>query len=118
MLPVLSVSSWWSLPPPGWELCLRSRLDWSLLLGRYHLRANYLIPTGALIQEETAVCGLCDPTCLLGCLQAAHQECLVLTAPSYASVVLERCATQRLGLVSVRQDTVVHPAKWVSSWTL
>lgn len=49
-----------------------------------------------------------DPTAW----KAAHQECLVLTAPSYASVVLERRATQRLGPVSVPQDTVVHPAKW------
>lgn len=39
------------------------------------------------------------------------------TAPSYASVALEKGATQRLGPVSVPQDTVVHPAGSVSSWT-
>lgn len=70
------------------------------------------------ICEETAVRGsVVTPPCLLGCLQAAHLECLVSTAPSYASVVLERSATQRLGPVPVPGDTVVHPAEWVSFWT-
>lgn len=47
-----------------------------------------------------------DPTAW----KAVHQDYLVSTAPSYASVVLERGATQRLGPVSVPQDTVGHPA--------
>lgn len=47
--------------------------------------------------------------------QAALWGHLVLTAPSHASVVLEKSATQRLGPVFVPQGTVVHLAGLVSS---
>lgn len=39
MLPALPMSSWGNLPPPGWELCLHRRLDWTLLLGRLPTRS-------------------------------------------------------------------------------
>lgn len=87
LCPALSVSPWWDLPPPGWELLLPPRLDWTLLFRRYNCTGPSrvdatvplpLSPTGPRCSLLGCIPGMfganCSQPCQCGLGQKCHPE--------------------------------------------